>query len=51
MKTFLNGTFHGVTHKYLQEYLDKFLYMRFIDTSFNVFRVFVFFNDIELNTV
>ncbi len=26
MKTFLNGTFHGVTHKYLQEYLDEFCY-------------------------
>jgi len=24
MKTFLNGTFHGVTHRYLQEYLDVF---------------------------
>jgi len=24
MKTFINGTFHGVTHKYLQEYLDEF---------------------------
>ena len=27
MKTFLNGTFHGVTHKYLQEYLDEFCYL------------------------
>ena len=26
MKTFLNGTFHGVTHEYLQEYLDEFCY-------------------------
>lgn len=26
MKTFINGTFHGVTHKYLQEYLDEFCY-------------------------
>ena len=26
MKTFLNGTFHGVSHKYLQEYLDEFCY-------------------------
>jgi transposase-like protein len=26
MKTFLNGTFHGVTQKYLQEYLDEFCY-------------------------
>ena len=26
MKTFLNGTFHGITHKYLQEYLDEFCY-------------------------
>ena len=26
MKTFLNGTFHGVTHNYLQEYLDEFCY-------------------------
>ena len=26
MKTFLNGTFHGVTHRYLQEYLDEFCY-------------------------
>lgn len=26
MKTFLNGTFHGVTHTYLQEYLDEFCY-------------------------
>jgi hypothetical protein len=26
MKTFLNGTFHGVTHKCLQEYLDEFCY-------------------------
>lgn len=26
MKTFLNGTFHGVTHKYIQEYLDEFCY-------------------------
>jgi len=26
MKTFLNGTFHGVTHRYLQEYLDDFCY-------------------------
>lgn len=26
MKTFLNGTFHGVTHKFLQEYLDEFCY-------------------------
>jgi len=26
LKTFLNGTFHGVTHKYLQEYLDEFCY-------------------------
>jgi hypothetical protein len=26
MKIFLNGTFHGVTHRYLQEYLDEFCY-------------------------
>ncbi|GAB6194690.1 hypothetical protein JCM39068_44510 [Desulfocastanea catecholica] len=26
LKTFLNGTFHGVTHKYLQEYVDEFCY-------------------------
>lgn len=26
MKAFLNGTFHGVTHTYLQEYLDEFCY-------------------------
>ncbi|MCP4682631.1 MAG: IS1595 family transposase, partial [Desulfobacterales bacterium] len=26
MKAFLNGTFHGVTHPYLQEYLDEFCY-------------------------
>ena len=26
MKTFINGTFHGVTHKYLQEYLSEFCY-------------------------
>jgi len=26
MKAFLNGTFHGVTHQYLQEYLDEFCY-------------------------
>ena len=26
LKTFLNGTFHGVSHKYLQEYLDEFCY-------------------------
>ena len=26
MKIFLNGTFHGVSHKYLQEYLDEFCY-------------------------
>ncbi len=26
MKTFLNGTFHGVTHTYLQQYLDEFCY-------------------------
>jgi len=26
MKKFLNGTFHGVSSKYLQEYLDEFCY-------------------------
>ena len=26
MKNFLNVTYHGVTHKYLQEYLDEFCY-------------------------
>ncbi len=26
MKTFINGTFHGVTHQYLQEYLSEFCY-------------------------
>lgn len=26
MKVFLNGTFHGVSSKYLQEYLDEFCY-------------------------
>ena len=26
MKTFINGTFHGVSAKYLQEYLDEFCY-------------------------
>jgi transcription elongation factor Elf1/transposase-like protein len=26
MKTFINGTFHGVSSKYLQEYLDEFCY-------------------------
>jgi hypothetical protein len=26
LKTFLLGTFHGVTGKYLQEYLDEFCY-------------------------
>jgi len=26
MKAFLNGTFHGVTNQYLQEYLDEFCY-------------------------
>lgn len=26
MKTFLNGTFHGVSSAYLQEYLDEFCY-------------------------
>jgi transposase-like protein len=26
LKTFLNGTYHGVSHKYLQEYLDEFCY-------------------------
>ena len=26
LKKFLNGTFHGVTHKYLQEYVSKFCY-------------------------
>jgi hypothetical protein len=26
LKTFLNGTFHGVTSKYLQEYVDEFCY-------------------------
>ena len=26
MKTFLNGTFHGVSSNYLQEYLDEFCY-------------------------
>ena len=26
LKTFLNGTFHGVTHKYLQEYVSEFCY-------------------------
>ena len=26
LKKFLNGTFHGVSMKYLQEYLDEFSY-------------------------
>jgi len=26
LKSFLNGTYHGVTSKYLQEYLDEFCY-------------------------
>ena len=26
MKTFINGTFHGVSSSHLQEYLDKFCY-------------------------
>jgi hypothetical protein len=26
LKTFLNGTFHGVTRKYLQEYVNEFCY-------------------------
>ena len=26
MKKFLNGTFHGVSSRYLQEYLDEFCY-------------------------
>jgi transposase-like protein len=26
LKTFLNGTFHGVTEKYLHEYVDEFCY-------------------------
>lgn len=26
LKKFLNGTYHGVTHTYLQEYLDEFCY-------------------------
>ncbi len=26
LKTFINGTFHGVSHRYLQEYLDEFCY-------------------------
>lgn len=26
MKTFLNGTFHGVSSNYLQEYVDEFCY-------------------------
>ena len=26
MKTFLNVTFHGETHKYLQDYLGEFFY-------------------------
>ena len=26
LKAFLNGTFHGVSHRYLQEYLDEFCY-------------------------
>ena len=26
MKTFNNGTFHGVSSTYLQEYLDEFCY-------------------------
>jgi transposase-like protein len=26
MKTFINGTFHGVSSEYLQEYLDEFCY-------------------------
>ena len=26
MKTFINGTFHGVSSDYLQEYLDEFCY-------------------------
>jgi len=26
LKTFLLGTFHGVSGKYLQEYLDEFCY-------------------------
>ncbi|WP_034898429.1 transposase, partial [Paraglaciecola psychrophila] len=34
LKTFLLGTFHGVTGKYLQEYFDEFCYRfnrRFIE--------------------
>jgi hypothetical protein len=34
LKTFLSGIFHGVSGKYLQEYLDEFYYRfnrRFID--------------------
>lgn len=26
LKTFINGTFHGVSHKYLGEYIDEFCY-------------------------
>ena len=26
LKTFLLGTFHGVSHKYMQEYVDEFVY-------------------------
>jgi transposase-like protein len=26
LKKFLNGTFHGVSHKYLQEYVSEFCY-------------------------
>ena len=26
MKTFLSGTFHGVAHKYFQEYLNEFCF-------------------------
>ena len=27
MKKFINGTFHGVSSEYLQEYLDEFCYV------------------------
>ena len=26
LKTFINGTFHGVSHKYLHEYISEFCY-------------------------
>jgi hypothetical protein len=36
LKTFLLGTFHGVTSKYLQEYLNEFCYRynrRFVEKN------------------